>query len=371
MFLTNRFHAAIAAVALMSFAAASVPVTAGPAPAGDDPGAGPVVMRSNACLLANRAHRGPPCPEPPVALSGGNAERIANRLARARYFIDMQDVDAARREAALAVGIDENDRAARLLSARLAITAGDVDRAESDLDALRKQTADDADVNATYAVMLLSKNAFYESLRELHKIVGLHPEHFYAREQRARLLMRMGRYDAALADLNAIVDADRPGTAARVLRSEALLALGRPLPATADLSAAVEAEPDHFLLLVARADAYAQAELDERALADYDKVLTITAGYPLYAMPDNDRAKLLARRAFVQVRLRHFDRATDDMVTAIRMGGVQATLRAQVLLRRHGFSGVPLDGKDSQALREAMSACFGLNACFQGVMQAI
>jgi hypothetical protein len=59
------------------------------------------------------------------------------------------------------------------------------------------------------------------------------------------------------------------------------------------------------------------------------------------------------------------------MVTAIGLGGVPAILRAQVLLRRNGFADVPLDGHDSPQLRQALTACFGLDVCFQGIMRAI
>ncbi len=57
--------------------------------------------------------------------------------------------------------------------------------------------------------------------------------------------------------------------------------------------------------------------------------------------------------------------------TAISLGGIQTILRAQVLLRRSGFSDIPLDGHDSPALRRALTACFGLDACFQGIMKSI
>jgi hypothetical protein len=48
-----------------------------------------------------------------------------------------------------------------------------------------------------------------------------------------------------------------------------------------------------------------------------------------------------------------------------------AILRAQVLLRRNGFGDVPLDGHDSPQLCQALSVCFGLDVCFQGIMRAI
>jgi hypothetical protein len=336
-----------------------------------DLSAGPIVAHVTACLMANRTHRGTPCPEPQVSQAVGNAERVANRLERAWFFIDMQDFDKARTETELALGIDSNDLKARHLSARLALTVGDIARAEADLAIARKQAPDDPDVRATYAMLLQSRPAELESLREFEAVILKHPHHRFAREQRAALLMRLGQYSAALVDFNFIVDDNPPNTNSLVRRSEAFLALGKPQSAVADLSAAIKMEPNQFILLVARADAYAQANLGELALRDYDAVLTMSGGTPLYVMFDNDRAKLLAKRAYTYVSLRRFDEAAGDMVTAVSLGGAPAILRAQVLLRRHGFSDVPLDGHDSPALRQALTACFGFNACFQGIMRAI
>jgi tetratricopeptide (TPR) repeat protein len=336
-----------------------------------DLGAGPIVAHVTSCLIANRSHRGAPCPEPQVSQAPDNAERVVNRVERAWFFIDMQDFDKARAETELALAIDPNDLKARHLSARLALTVGDIARAEADLATARKQAPDDPDVRATCAMLLQSRPADLESLREFEAVILKHPHHRFAREQRAQLLMRLGQYAAALEDFNFIVDDNPPNTNSLVRRSEAFLALGKPQSAVADLSTAIKMEPSRFDLLAARADAYVRADLGELALRDYDAVLAMTGSTPLYVMFDNERAKLLAKRANTYVRLRRFDDAAGDMVTAISLGGVPAILRAQVLLRRHGFSDVPLDGHDSPALRQALTACFGLNACFQGIMRAI
>ena len=156
-----------------------------------------------------------------------------------------------------------------------------------------------------------------------------------------------------------------------VQRSETFLALGKPQSAAADLSAALKIEPNQFMLTIARADADAAAGLGELALRDYDSVLTMDRGVPLYVMFDNDRAKLLAKPANVYIQLKCFDDAAHDMVTAIGLGGVPAILRAQVLLRRNGFADVPLDGHDPPQLRQALTACFALDVCFQSIMRAI
>ena len=366
-----RHHYALFAGMLLALFAASHAKAMDATTRQSDLGAGPIVAHVTACLMANRSHRGAPCPEPPVATFGGNAERVANRLERAWFFVDMQDFDKARVETGLALAIDANDLKAHLLSARLALTLGDLPRAEADLAIARKQAPNDPDVGATYAFLLQSRPAQLESLREFEAVISKHPHHHFAREQRAALLMWLGQYSAALKDLNFIVDDNLPNADSLVRRSEAFLALGKPRSAVADLSAAIKLEPNQFMLLAARANAYAMAGLGELALHDYNVVLTMDGGTPLYAMFDNDRAKLLAQRANVYVGLRRFDEATRDMVTAISLGGIPNILRTQVLLRRNGFSDVPLDGHDSPALRQAITACFGLNACFQGNMRAI
>jgi tetratricopeptide (TPR) repeat protein len=335
-----------------------------------DMGAGPIVARMTACLVANRSHRGTPCPEPEVSQASDNTERVANRLARVWYFIDTQDFDKARMEIDLALGIDPADLTARHLSARLALTVGDLPRAEADLAIARKQAPDDPDIHSTYAVMLESKPADLEALREFGAVIRTHPDHVYARQEAARLLVKFGHFDVALENLNVVVER-RPTVNVLVQRSETFLALGKPQSAAADLSAAMKIEPGQFMLMVARGDAYAAAGLSDLALRDYDTVLAVDHGAPLYVMFDNDRAKVLAKRANVYIQLKRFDDAARDMATAIGVGGVPAILRAQVLLRRNGFGDVPLDGHDSPQLRQALSACFGLDVCFHGIMRAI
>jgi tetratricopeptide (TPR) repeat protein len=203
---------------------------------------------------------------------------------------------------------------------------GDLPRAEADLAIARKQAPDDPDIHATYAVTLESKLAHLEALRELDAVIRKYPEHVYARQEAARLSMKFGHYQVALQNLNVVVER-RPTVNVLVQRSETFLALGKPQSAAADLSAALKIEPNQFMLTIARADADAAAGLGELALHDYDSVLTMDRGVPLYVMFDNDRAKLLAKRTNVYIQLKRFDDAAHDMVTAVGLGGVPATAR--------------------------------------------
>jgi hypothetical protein len=116
---------------------------------------------------------------------------------------------------------------------------------------------------------------------------------------------------------------------------------------------------------------FVRAEADEFALRDYDAVLATDHGKAPYPLSNEDRAGILQKRAFSYVHLRRFDDAASDMISSVNIGGTAAILRMQVLLRRHGFSEVPVNGHESPALHKALVACFGINACFQGVMQPI
>lgn len=334
-----------------------------------DAGAGPIRVHVTDCLVANRTHKGALCPEPQVSQSGDRTKQLASHLERAWYFVDMQELGQARAEADAALVIDPDDFKARHLSARLSLTLGDLPRAEADLERARKQAPDDPDIRTTYAIFLQSKPADLQSLRELQAVILRHPSHFYAREQASDLLMRLGQYDVALANLNFIIER-MPSTSLLVKRAEAFLALGRFQSAVADLSDAIKREPNDGNLIITRAEAYAHTELDEFALRDYDAVLATDHGKPLYPLSNEDRAGILQKRAFSYVRLRRFDDAASDVISAVTMGGTGAILRMQVLLRRHGFADVPLDGHASTALRKALTACFGINACFQGIMQS-
>jgi tetratricopeptide (TPR) repeat protein len=182
--------------------------------------------------------------------------------------------------------------------------------------------------------------------------------------------VQFGWYSVALANLNYVVER-RPTARVLTERADVFLAVQRPSSAVADLSAALEREPDNTFLLKNRADAYARAGMDDLAVRDYDTLLATDHGTPIHVMFGNDRAKLLTKRAYSNVKLRHFDDAASDVITAISVGGIQAILRAQTMLRRNGFAEVPLDGQDSPTLRRALAACFGLDACFQGIMKSI
>ena len=327
-----------------------------------DPGAGPITASRSPCLIAHLTKRDE-CPEPRLLSdNSAPADRVASRLARASYYVDIQEIEKALVETDAALAIDPDYTPARHLAARLSMVLGDGERAQRDAFLARKHAPDDPAIRTTYAIALQGRQANAESFTELTAIIKANPRFLFAREQRAELLMRASFFDnmafqyaVALEDYNYVIENGETTANLFASRARAFRGAGRPDSAAADLSSALKLEPDRYDLLTARADAYVGAQLDELAVKDFDVLLAMTAGSPLYAMSDGDRASLLAKRAGALVRLRQFEKATDDIVAALSAGGQSAVLRAQVFLRSNGFSDVVLDGKNSPALRAAIS----------------
>lgn len=337
----------------------------------DDLGAGPVAMRITPCLLAARIQQGAPCPEPSLRAGGTASERAADHLARARYFIDLQDLKSADGEIDAALAADPGSAQAHHLAARLALTVGDIAKAEREIAIARTQAPGDLDIHATYAAVLQTRPAPTEALAELNAVLAKKPDHLYARFQRAALHMDNGNALAAFGDLDFLVKLDPRNIQYRAMRADALMELHRPAAAAADLTAALELAPQQFSLLTARARAYELAGDDRAALADLNAVLGPVGGPPAYAVGGDRYARYLAQRAMILVRAHRLTDAAADMANAVTFGGRPAILRTQVLLRQNGFPEVPLDGKDSPQLRSAIAACFGLNSCFAAIKRDI
>jgi tetratricopeptide (TPR) repeat protein len=118
----------------------------------------------------------------------------------------------------------------------------------------------DADIRTTHAIVLQTKGANLQSLRELQEIIHDHPDHLYAREQAALVCKRLNCYEVALANFNFILER-RVTTKLLGERADVFLALGRPLSAAADFSAVLEREPDNVFFIKRRAKAYVDAEM--------------------------------------------------------------------------------------------------------------
>jgi tetratricopeptide (TPR) repeat protein len=355
-----RLRAAVLATALMA-------VTVGLSQSSsaqsllDNPDAGPFHGQPSACFMAAVNKTAKPCPVPDVI-----AHNAASFGARARYFIGMQEFDKALADADAALKIAPNDIEFRHLAGRIAQTIGNDERAEQEFVAIRKIRPNDPRINTSYAIML-SGRANAQALRVLGEVIDKHPDYLLARWERARLYSYLGEccsvgnFLPAVADLAYLIQNTPPDATLLAMRANA---------AVVDLTAALELTPGRADLLQSRAKASAAAGFYDLAAKDLDTLLEMQGTTPIYAMFENERAKLLMDRAAALVELGRLSDAAKDAIAAVSLGGKKVVLRAQVMLRRHGFPDIPIDGQVSASLEQALSACFGLKACYQD-MRAI
>ena len=347
-----------------------------PASDGD---AGKLLLTASPCYFAAQQHRGKPCEEPKAApADAAVADRVFADLNRAVFDIEMQQPEQALKETGAALALDGDNADARHLAARLAYTLLDIDRAEREIIIARRLKPHDPRIGTTYADILIARRANREAVGVFDDVIRSHPDYLFAREERATLFTHLGQccargnYRVALDDYEYLIRHKAPDPVLLAKRAAINLAVGETKLAAADLSAALQLVPDRVDLLIERAQAYAKLGQDESAVKDYDAILADAApGTPLHAMPDNKRARLLVQRAQSLVELKRFADAVKDAVAAMSVGGKAAILRAEILLRRHGFPDVPIDGENSATLRQALGACFGLKTCYQPVIHAI
>jgi tetratricopeptide (TPR) repeat protein len=299
------------------------------------------------------------------------ADRAEGHRRRASFFIDVMAYDDARREVDAVLALRPDDPSLRHFSARLALTMNDFRRAEADIAIALRLAPDDLDIRATSAHIMDARPAPVEALEQFNEIIAKSPTYLYARGQRARLLMRLHRHREALPDLDFLLSGDAPRTEYFEVRAAVYMVLNMPKRAVADYTMALQDRPDASYLLTERATAYERAGDDATALGDLDKLIPGADGRAKYAIGGDQLAKLYIQRAFILERMKRFRNAAADVAAAVRNGGVPTMLRVQIFLRRNGFPQIPLDGRDSQQLHDALEACFGLNACFQGAIKAI
>jgi tetratricopeptide (TPR) repeat protein len=359
----TRRTAAIFAIALplaLAWSAGAAEPAASSAPSGV------IAFRNNACLMAKYGH-GQPCAEPALPDTSDPALLIAAHVARARFFIDLAELPRARNETDAALALDPNNAALHHLAGRLAMSAGDYLRAEREIAAALAQAPDDPDIAASRAALLALQQNPHAALDAYNAILAQHPDHAFSRAARARLFLLMARPQQAVADLDVLLTGDNPDTVLLQLRAGAYMQMARPELAIADYNKALAEHPDQLDLVLDRAVAYALAGNAAAALADFDKILGPPGAAPRYAIGGTELAAYRMQRALLFVQLKRFAEAASEMASALNAGGKPAVLRAQIFLRRNGFPQTPLDGHDSDELRQSLQACFGLNSCFEKI----
>jgi tetratricopeptide (TPR) repeat protein len=333
--------------------------------------AGRIEAQRSPCLIAKlNPQTGKHCEAPLLVAGESGAQRAAVHLRRALFFIDVREFDVARREIDAGLDAGPDDFELRLISARLALTVIDVKRAEQDAKLALKLKPKDSDARATLIESIRTNSNADHAAREFSAILADDPRHDYSRLARSKLLQQMGLHRGAVEDLDGLIERRPDDVGYFMLRAASRVALGDARAAAADFDNALRLNPGDIIALTGRAQAYELIGDDERALADYDAVLGPVGSQPNYALGGDRLGKYRAQRAFLLVRMKRFDDAAADMAATL-FTGKPSILRAQVFLRQNGFPDLPIDGRDSTALRGALQACLGLQSCFQEIARFI
>ncbi len=357
---------------LFAIVAIIAPLAIAPAASAAEPAAqsGVIAVRSNPCLLAKYGH-GQPCQVPPLPETQDTSQLVAAHLARAQFFVVIAELPKALGEADAALALDPDNAAMHHLAGRLAMSMGDYPRAEHDLTIALRQSPDDPDIAASNAALLELQQNLDAALDAFSEILARHPDHTFSRLARAKLWLSMAQPENAIADLDTLLAGGNPDSALLPLRASAYLQINEPERAIADYTKALADHPEQLELMLGRATAAMLAGNDNAALADFDTILGPVGGTSRYAIGGDQLAKYRTQRAFIFVHLNRFADAAAEMANALDAGGKPAVLRAQIFLRHNGFPQTLLDGRDSDGLREALQACFGLNSCFQRISEEL
>jgi tetratricopeptide (TPR) repeat protein len=327
---------------------------------------GVIAVRSNPCLMAKYGH-GQPCTVPALPDTDDTSQLVKAHIARAQFFIDLADLPQALRETDAALGLEPRNAALRHLAARLVMSTGDYVRAERDIAVALELAPSDPDIAASHAALLELQQNSHGALDVYNSILAQHPDHAFSRAARAKLFLAMAQPDNAIADFDAVLAGNHPDDAVLPLRARAYMQIGKPELAIADYNNALARHPAELDLVMERAVAYALAGDDAAALADFETVLGPVGAAPRYAIGGAELAKYRTQRALLLVHQKRFADAASEMADALYAGGKSTVLRVQLFLRHNGFPETPLDGRDSDALRQSLRACFGLNSCFQQI----
>ena len=309
------------------------------------------------------------CDPPPVDPKLDPHARSAAEVKRAIALIGLIRMDQAGEAINAAIAADPNNVAAYTLRARLAIPTS-LGSAEADVNAGLLLAPHDSDLLATRAYLRGSRDV-EGAIRDADAAIATNPNNADAYWIRSRLLRSVGKLAAAEADLTKALTVEPYDTQARTARAQMRLALDRPTDAAADASALLEQNSADLSARQVRAVARAKLG-DLQGAADDLTAILGKPGQPTNVMPSNPSfGDLYLQRAILFAKLDRPDDAMRDLDTVAAIGGQRAILRMQVYLRAHGYADLPIDGKRSTALDNAMKACFVQNACWPGLTQRI
>ena len=151
---------------------------------------------------------------------------------------------------------------------------GDEEHAMADYNAVLQVRPNQPYARNNRGALYLRKGALQSALDDFNAALTTFPGHVLAHINRARVLMANRDFDGALADLAEALRLD-PKSQAENYRCIAYKAMGKFNEAIAECDRVIERFPKHQFALTSRADAYLAKGESDKALKDYNFVLSL------------------------------------------------------------------------------------------------
>jgi tetratricopeptide (TPR) repeat protein len=349
----------------LAFAAILVGALTVPCLAADRIGtAGPIrSFGRTTCSAAFAAMMRGECDPPPVDAALAPELRSQARVGRARELLSIPRLDQAIRELDTSIADDPRNGVALLMRGRLKIP-GRLDEAVADMDRVLQLDPDNSNARATKAFVLRGQNNEW-ALAEATKAVAQDARNADAFWIRALVLADIGKLTDAERDLDTAIALEPDVSRALLRRAQIRAQLGKTDDAVRDASAVLALGRDGAALQL-RAVIRGRSGDYAGAIEDLNAILGPPGerrdGPVLPYMVD-----MYVQRALALARTGQVADARRDLDTIIKLGGPRAVLQMQTYLRGHGFPDLALDGKRSDQLDDALTACFINEACGRGI----
>lgn len=325
-------------------------------------GAGPLWwIGAGPCAADFQARLAGACDPPAVLGSLSLPEQSRAHVDRAVALIGLFRMGAARAALDDALLADRTNASAWLLRARL-----DSNAAGSKVE----ETLRNGLAVAPNHPGLLGTAAFVADIQDRHgdarelieralRGSPRHPELLFIRSQ---ILLHGGDLRGAVDDLTGVVALGWEPGRSLVERARILVLLGRTGEAMDDLDAAISADARNLRARDLRANLRESRGDLAGSLEDLTAVLG-EVGQPRIAPGSKDTTRMTLARASLLARLDRVDSAVADVQQLLAVGGKQLILKLQLHLRRNGYPDVPVDGKPSPILEQALKSCFSQPFC--------
>jgi Tfp pilus assembly protein PilF len=319
------------------------------------------------CSSADPPSRVKECNPPAVAEQLPPRERAEARFNRAMLLLDVLKMVEATAELDQALTDDPDNTHCLILRARIAMF-GSSNAAVPYLNRILQIEPDNANALASLAWTKFNDDPA-SALKLATRALAIDPSSVDTLWVRALIFKKLNSFDEAERDLTRAVALEPDVIRVRMARAGLRMAAKRFTQAETDLTAALNVRPELPNMMVRKMRATSRFRLNNYAgaIEDISMVVGVQESLDVPRPMTKELVELYLQRAVAFVRLNKPAEARWDVDAVMKHSGLPEILQLQTYLRNNGFPDLPLDGRQSDRLADALVACFINDACARGV----